>query len=121
MSYFTHTYWPPNPAEESWQTDLPNEGITFEGSGDVVHDVYSCNDSYHGRYLFQQREWDLPRTEDSEYGRAFQAISKLGVYHLGNIFSPEQVKEVLGELGWREVEYHEDEEGNFFRYVQNSV
>lgn len=107
-------YWPPSPDPDSWTSDTPNEGISYENH--QGHEgICSYGADYHGFYLLEPgspiSEFEVP----TDTGRAvpyygeqdpkyIEAYLKIQSAVFAGIEIREAVRFILTELGWRLVE-----------------
>lgn len=112
-------YWPPNPGPDSWTSDTPNEGISYERMNDGSEGICTYGADYHGFCLLEPRdysqgseyEWEFPTDEgkdipyfgeqDPVYVAAYLRIHKALELGLPIEFA---VRGVLIGMGWRLVE-----------------
>lgn len=117
--------WPLNPQEESWISDVPNEGLYFDADGESIVDTFA---DYQGKFLIDPLpdgnpsalmfvEVHLTPTQDQQYLEAYKIILEEFACCWRNPLPPEANWEVitgtiiqrLKVLGWQEVEYNEAE------------
>lgn len=112
--------WPPNPQEESWISDVPNEGLYFAIDERAIVDTFA---DYQGHYLLGPENnlslmfvsMFLPPTKNQQYLEAYKVILEEFACCWNNPLPPEATWEKITELivgrlkklGWQEVEYNE--------------
>jgi hypothetical protein len=111
--------WPPNPSEESWISDVPNEGLCFEE--DSIIDTFV---DYQGFYLVEPHyrtgslqfiSVTLAPTGDEAYLAAYKIILEEFACCWSNPLPSEadweaitlKIMSRLVDKGWQRVEYDE--------------
>ena len=114
-------YWPPNPEPESWLTDVPNEGVSWDCWEFETVSLTSYKADYHGYFLLSpdsdEQKYELPEVGlygeiDAVYLEAYQALEKI-------VSNPtlEEFCRVMDGLGWKQVVADSEEtDGKYFKW-----